>query len=100
MKQAVSMETLGLVGICTADTIITAVLWCTGSIEEANPFMAAMLRCSVAMFCAVKLGMLIPLAALVEWYRRYNPIFVKRVMRFGIAAYTGLYIIGVLMVNV
>lgn len=100
MKQAVSRETLGLTGICTADTIITAVLWCTGHIEEVNPLMSAMLRCSVALFCFAKLGVLLPLAALVEWYRKYNPVFVKRAMRLGIAAYMGIYIIGVLLANV
>ncbi|MHB1001800.1 MAG: DUF5658 family protein [Armatimonadota bacterium] len=99
MNKALSRETFMLIVICASDAFLTVILCAAGYAREANPFMAMMLQYGAGVFLAVKLGVMGFLAALVEWYRSYNPVFVKSAMRMGIVAYLGLYIIGVLVFN-
>jgi len=42
---------------------------------------------------------LLPIA-IIEWARRHNPDFVRRMARFAIAAYIGLYLVVVAKENI
>jgi type IV secretory pathway TrbD component len=71
----------------------------TGMIREANPLMAWVLSIGLETFYLIRFGIIFLLAAIAEWYMKYNPLFVKRVMHIGIAVYIGLYIISFVSVN-
>ena len=95
----ISRESIWLAGICAADTVLTAILLSMGMIREANPLMAYLINYGIGTFCAVKMMMVVPVVALSEWYRRYNPVFVRRSLMAGIIAYTAIYFASVLAVN-
>ena len=99
MFKYVSKETSILLLICILDTFSTAILWMTGVIREANPLMAWVLSIGLETFYLIRFGIIFLLAAIAEWYMKYNPLFVKRVMHIGIAVYIGLYIISFVSVN-
>lgn len=97
---AISRECIGLVLICAADTILTAVLIGMGLIQEANPLMAYFVKFGLGTFCVAKMSTVIPLVFVCEWYKKQNPEFVKKALTAGIAAYIGLYVAAVLAVNI
>ncbi|MHB1456175.1 MAG: DUF5658 family protein [Armatimonadota bacterium] len=99
MDKYVSRETSILILICVIDTFATAVLWMTGIIREANPIMAWALNYGIELFYAIRFGMIFSLAALAEWYKRFDPIFVERAMQVGIVVYISVYIISFIHVN-
>ena len=70
-----------------------------GLATEANPLMAICISYGLLTFFAIKLGMLIPLVILAEWYRRHNPAFVKFAMRSAVIGYLSIYIILSITVN-
>lgn len=94
-----SSESLALITVCALDAILTIFLVASGMAVEANPFMKYFMECGVGVFCLAKMLPLIPLVGLTEWYRKFNPLFVKKAMQFGVVAYTVFYGISVLMVN-
>lgn len=95
----ISRESIWLAGICAVDTILTAILLSMGMIREANPLMAYLINHSIGIFCVVKMMTVVPLVALSEWYRKYNPVFVRRALTAGSIAYTAIYLVSVLSVN-
>ncbi len=95
----ISGESLVILAICTLDLLSTVWLLSVGRATEANPLMAALLRHSLALFCIVKMGTVISLIAATEWYRRYNPRFVRSAMRTAIAGYLAIYLVLVLTIN-
>lgn len=98
--QIVSGESLALIAVCSIDMILTIILLATGLAVEANPLMQRCFQISVAVFCVAKMVPLLVLVGLCEWQMRYNPVFVKRALKLGTAAYVGFYTIAVLMVNI
>lgn len=70
-----------------------------GLATEANPFMASCISHGLPTFFTVKLGMLVPLAFLVEWYRRRNPVFVEYAMRTAVIGYLSIYVVASIAVN-
>lgn len=95
----VSKETSILILICVLDTFSTAILWMTGIAREANPIMAWVLNHGIEAFYAIRFGMVFLLAGLAEWYKRYDPVFVKRIMQAAIVVYIGIYIVTFISVN-
>jgi len=95
----ISRESITILAICTLDLLSTIWLLAAGLAREANPLMARLLEHSTALFCIVKMGTVFCLIAATEWYKRYNPDFVRTVMRTAIFAYLILYVVLVLRIN-
>lgn len=95
----ISIENLAIMGICLADLISTMWLLAAGLATEANPLMARLLSCSPLLFCAVKMGTVTCLVIVTEWYKKFNPTFVRRTTRLTIALYLILYFILVFAIN-
>lgn len=90
-------ETWGLILLVAADAFSTYWLITQGYATEFNPIMDWLIQVSWGAFFAVKfltLGMAVGLA---EWYRRRNPQFVRRWLRFGAVAYLTIWVGGVLV---
>jgi len=92
LKQKVSMESLILAAICTADMTATIIFVALGWACESNPLMAACLRCSIYLFLVVKLASFTPFIFICEHHRKRNPGFVRAVMRVAITLYLVAYI--------
>lgn len=95
----IGWESIVIALICSLDLLSTLWLLGIGWATEANPLMARLLDHSVWLFCGVKMGTVFLLIAVAEWYRKYNPAFVRRMMRFSITAYLALYVALVLRIN-
>ena len=88
---------LGL--ICVADMISTILLVRSGKAMEANPILAPFMAHGIGYFLVAKTMLdVIPLF-LLELIRSKQPLFVKKMLRVGIAAYLISYGIGVLKIN-
>jgi hypothetical protein len=88
---------LGL--ICIADMIYTLLLVRSGQAIEANPILAPFMAHGIGCFFAAKTVLdVIPLC-LLEHLRSKRPIFVKKMLRVGIATYLLSYGIGVVKIN-
>jgi hypothetical protein len=95
----VSMESYVLAFICAADMISTIMLVRSGKAIEANPILIPFMERGFGCFLAAKsMFFLVPLFAL-ELLRSKRPLFVKKMLRVGIAAYLISYGIGVIRVN-
>lgn len=90
-------ETWGLILLVMADALSTYWLITQGYATEFNPIMDWLIQIGWGAFFSVKfltLGMAVGLA---EWYRRRNPLFVRRWLRFGFTAYLALWLGGALV---
>lgn len=96
---AISIESIVILIICTLDLLSTVWLLAAGLATEANPLMAFLMRHSPALFCGVKMGTVFCLIGMAEWYKRYNPAFVRSVMRTAIAVYLAMYFVLVIVIN-
>lgn len=99
MNITISRESVYLIAVCLADTVVTIMLVSLGIAEEANPLMERFLRAGYWSFTLVKLATLLPAVVACEIYRRQNPEFVRKALRAGTAAYAGLYVALLLTVN-
>ncbi len=98
-ETVISMESILIFAICSMDLLSTLWLLAAGLAAEANPLMAYLLKHGTAAFCAVKMSTVICLIAVTEWYKKYNPRFVRNIMRITIAAYLTIYAILVSTIN-
>ena len=96
---AVCWESIVMLAICLVDAISTMLLVGAHKIVEANPIMARCLQQGPMVFFTAKMSIVILLIATAEYYRRSNPTFVSRVLKFGIGAYLLIYVSAVLAVN-
>jgi len=96
----ISRESSCLVAICLLDTLLTILFVALGIATEANPLMRFWLEHGYVAFALVKMGTLVPVILLAERHRRRNPIFVTRVLRLGIVAYLGIYLVALVTVNI
>ncbi|GIV07887.1 MAG: hypothetical protein KatS3mg017_1089 [Fimbriimonadales bacterium] len=90
-------ETWELILLVLADSLSTYWLITQGFATEFNPIMNWFIQISWGAFFAVKfltLGMAVGLA---EWYRRRNPMFVRRWLRFGFTAYLTIWLGGAIV---
>lgn len=87
-------ETWGLCLLVIADTLSTYWLITRGYATEFNPLMDWLIQVSWGAFFFVKFAILAMAVGLAEWYRRHNPPFVRRWVRFGAWAYLTLWLGG------
>ena len=100
MRKEISLESAILVAICLADMVATVATVVSGLAIEQNPIMAACIRQSIRTFIAVKTLSFLPFIFAAEYYRKYNPIFVRTASRLAIVLYLLVYVALVLRVNV
>ncbi len=93
-RQTVALAALGI-----AD--LAATLWLVGrcGAAEANPFMARLLAHSPWALAAVKLGALGMALGILEWAWRVHPRTVRLAANAAVAAYIGIYAVGVARAN-
>ncbi|MCX7926228.1 MAG: DUF5658 family protein [Fimbriimonadales bacterium] len=90
-------ETWGLILLVVADSLSTYWLITQGYATEFNPIMNWFIQLSWSAFFAVKFLALGIAVGLAEWYRRRNPLFVRRWLQFGVVAYLTLWLGGALV---
>jgi uncharacterized membrane protein len=80
--------------------LLTTVYWLQiGRIIEFNPIMAAVLKAGMPCFILVKLSTLAAYVGVMEWYRRRNECFARKVGNLTVAAYLGIYTVSFFIVN-
>ncbi len=93
---AMLKESWGLILICTADALSTYWLITNGLATEFNPIMNWVLGFGWSAFFGVKGATVMLAVSFAEWYRRRNPLFVRRWTRLCIGLYLILWTLGVL----
>ena len=83
----ISIESLILIVICTADMLATLYLVMHGMATEQNPLMAACIARGPMMFVLVKIASFVPFVIAVELYRRRNPGFARKTCLCAILLY-------------
>lgn len=99
MKRLISRESWIIAAICVADLVSTLIFVHHHGAKEGNPLMDFYLQKGVIPFILAKCTMFVLPIAIIEWARRHNPAFVRRMARFAIAAYIGLYVVVVAKEN-
>jgi hypothetical protein len=84
-------ETWLMAGICIADLVTT--IWFVNShgASEGNPLMNYYLQMGVVPFIAAKMVFFVGPLVVLEWARQKRPLFVRNMLRVGIALYLGFY---------
>ncbi|MCS6829336.1 MAG: DUF5658 family protein [Armatimonadota bacterium] len=100
MKGYISRESWIIAVICVADLVSTLIFVHHHGAREGNPLMDFYLQKGVIPFILAKCTMFLFPIAIIEWARRHNPDFVRRMARFAIAAYIGLYVVVVAKENI
>lgn len=100
MKGLISRESWIIAAICVADLVSTLIFVHHHGAREGNPLMDFYLQKGVVPFILAKCTMFLLPIAIIEWARRHNPDFVRRMARFAIAAYIGLYVVVVAKENI
>ncbi|MGC8784266.1 MAG: DUF5658 family protein [Armatimonadota bacterium] len=100
MKGYISRESWIIAAICVADLVSTLIFVHHHGAREGNPLMDFYLQKGVVPFILAKCTMFLLPIAIIEWARRHNPEFVRRMARFAIAAYIGLYAVVVAKENI
>jgi hypothetical protein len=92
-------ETWLLALICTLDMLSTAWLLGMHLAREANPIMRFYVDQGILTFIAVKTLLFFAPLYVLELLRRYRPLFIRKLILVGIAAYVLVYCVGVAAVN-
>jgi len=100
LKGLISRESWIIAAICVADLVSTLIFVHHHGAREGNPLMDFYLQKGVIPFIVAKCTMFMLPIAIIEWARRHNPDFVRRMARFAIAAYIGLYVVVVAKENI
>ena len=100
VKGVISRESWIIAAICVADLLSTLIFVNYHGAREGNPLMDFYLQKGVIPFVLAKCTMFLFPIAIIEWARRHNPDFVRRMARFAIAAYIGLYLVVVAKQNI
>lgn len=100
LKGYISRESWIIAAICVADLVSTLIFVHHHGAREGNPLMDFYLQKGVVPFVLAKCTMFLLPIAIIEWARRHNPDFVRRMARFAIAAYVGLYVVVVAKENI
>ena len=90
----IARETKWIFCIGIGDLLFTLWAVCGGHAEEANPIAAAFLSRGVACFVLFKASMLLVPLYILEWARRYNPVFVRACSRVCAFCYL-FWLVGV-----
>lgn len=86
--------------ICLADLAATLALLSHANVREGNPVMGYYLQWGVYAFVLAKLSLLFLPILVAAWCAQFKPLFTKRMLRFAIVAYVGLYALLFLQHNV
>lgn len=86
--------------ICLLDLVATIWLVATHRAMEGNPVMSFYLDQGWDALIGVKLLLVVFPIFIAEWGRRYRPRFVRRMLRFTIAAYLGIYALAFTNVDI
>jgi len=100
LKGLISRESWIIAAICVADLVSTLIFVHHHGAREGNPLMDFYLQKGAVPFILAKCAMFLLPIAIIEWARRHNPDFVRRMARFTIAAYIGLYMVVVAKENI
>lgn len=100
MRLGISVESLVLIAVCTADMLSTLFLVLKGLAIEVNPLMAACINHGPGVFVLVKVASFVPFVVAVELYRRRNSEFARAACRCAIALYLITFTALTLGVNV
>jgi hypothetical protein len=100
LKGYISRESWIIAAICVADLVSTLIFVHYHGAREGNPLMDFYLQKGVVPFILAKCTMFLLPIAIIEWARRHNPDFVRRMARFAIVAYIGLYMVVVAKENI
>ncbi len=93
-------ESFILAAVCLLDLASTLFWVAYRDASEGNPIMAYYLtHGGTHTFILAKLVLLVMPLLIAEWARLSRPRFVQTALRVGIAAYLGLYGVGVLHIN-
>jgi hypothetical protein len=92
-------ETWLLALICTADMVSTAWLLSTHIAREANPILSYYVDQSILSFIAVKTLLFFAPLYVLEMLRRDRPLYIRNLLRVGIATYVLVYGVAVASVN-
>jgi len=84
-------ESYVLLTICLLDLTLTMWLLVTGRAVEGNPIMSYYLDQGWDKLIGAKILLVVFPLFIAEWGRRHRPQFVRRMLRFAIAAYIGIY---------
>jgi hypothetical protein len=86
---------VAITAICLLD-LMTTLYWVgQGYAREGNPLMAFFIQQGPSPFIAAKIAAFLPAVAAAEWYRPRNPRLITRLLRWVIAGYLVLYVVGV-----
>ncbi len=88
----ITRESALLITICLIDLISTLVLITLDLAYEGNPIMDYYLSHGMGVFILAKVAFIVFPIFIAEWSFRYNPIFVKNMLRAAIAAYIFAYV--------
>jgi hypothetical protein len=90
--KGLSRGVVALFFICSLDMFSTLFFARCWGAREWNPLMAWALEGGTWVFVAAKMATYVPAVIFLEWYRRYNPCFVRLVVRSAICAYLVIYL--------
>ncbi|HWD38200.1 MAG TPA: DUF5658 family protein [Fimbriimonas sp.] len=94
LERKVLPETVWMVAICGIDVVYTLIAVHMGWAKESNPLLAGLLQRSDQLFLAGKgASFMVPLVTL-ELLRDRFPDLVVRSLRWGIAGYLAIYVLG------
>ena len=94
LNAKVLRESYLLALICAIDMILTIVLVRSGRVIEANPILVPFMERGIAAFLVVKSLMCVVPLFVLELLRSKQPLFVKKMLRVGIAVYLISYCVG------
>ena len=100
IKMTLTKESIILIAICTLDLASTLLLLGAKAASEGNPLMEYYLSIGIGTFIMVKLALIVLPIFVAEYSRRYQPQFVRLMLRATIVAYVGIYAVLFLAVNV
>ena len=93
-RLGLAKESYVILAICFLDLVLTLWLVTTSEAVEGNPLMAFYLDHGWVPLVAAKVVLVGFPIFIAEWARRHSPRFVRRMLRFAIAAYIGIYLIA------
>jgi hypothetical protein len=94
-RSVISKESYVLTAICLCDLALTLWLIHDRRATEGNPVMSFYMERSMTLLIAMKIALIAVPIFIVEWARRYHPVFVRRMLRVGIAVYIGMYAVAI-----
>ena len=77
--------------VCLLDMLSSAYLFHHNLAVEANPLLRPAAEAGMLAFVGLKLATFAPGILVLERLRQHRPRFIRALLRWGLAAYTGIY---------